>query len=64
MDYYNVNRVVVRKGVIVTRDLVERMGVKVKAPIHMTKGFDSGNRSKSRDIQDRSSQEPLGPNIE
>ena len=70
---YLVNRDVDRKGMIATnRPMVTAgmMGVEDKTPIHiadverMTKGVDSGDRSKSGDIRDGSSPEPLEPNRE
>ena len=65
---YRVNRVGVRKGVIVAAGHGGKMGVEDKTPIciadveRMTKEVDSGDRSKSGDVLDGSSQEPLEPN--
>ena len=69
--FYCVKRVVVRKGVIVAYRFLTtagKMGVENYTPIHishverMTKGVDSGDRSKSGDVRHGSSQEPLEAN--
>ena len=68
---YRVNRVVVRKGVIVAGrwSRLERRGWKIRLQCTFrcgaeTKGVDSGDRSKSGDVRDGSLQKPLEPNRE